>query len=169
MTLTAIDPGKKALAWAHFDGSSLIKAGLSRFPKDAVTWDMNLAEYACYHALQVPPADVAVLEGMFQYPPGPQAKLTPKAQIAVANDLLQLQAIGGIVAGKVGDKVILLTAAEWKGQVDKSVTQHRLQETLDLLELTRLQACLAKIPPSMQHNTYDAVALGLTYLGRMRK
>lgn len=169
MTLTAIDPGKKQLAWAHFELNVFQSAGLSRFPLKALTWDTGIADYAFYHGTQVPPADMVVVEGMYHYPPGPENKLSRKAQIAVANDLLQLQAIGCLVAGNVGKRWDVRTASEWKGQVDKDVTKRRAGRELDLLELTRAQACLAKVPPSLQHNVWDAIALGLTYLGRVKK
>lgn len=130
---------------------------------------MPLGELAIAHADNVNfIVDQVVIEEMRHYP----GRDTPQASAAKAADLLRLQAIGGIVAGRcVGPRgpVRYLPALEWKGQVPKEVTQHRVRRALNAEELERLDFALAEYPKGLGHNLYDAVGIGLSFLGRVKK
>jgi hypothetical protein len=57
------------------------------------------------------------------------------------------------------------TVPEWKGQLSKKISHKRTLETLDENSI-ELRYCekKQKIPPSLEHNTLDAVALLTRYL-----
>src|SRR5687768_6426097 len=84
----SIDPGSKGLAWAEWQGPVLFSAGLSRSAADA------LEDRAIDHTrpFDGESFDIVILERMTHYPKG-------KAADAKANDLLDLQMVGGTVAG----------------------------------------------------------------------
>jgi hypothetical protein len=82
------------------------------------------------------------------------------------NDLIQLAAVvGAIVSMRSLKGIVVRLPEEWKGQVPKEVHHQRAMGRLSVAELTRLP----KQAKSIFHNTMDAVALGLTELGRLGK
>jgi hypothetical protein len=84
-----------------------------------------------------------------------------------ANDLLDISVIGAIVAGyQRPTDLVYYAAREWKGQVPKKVTEHRIKKILDQDELVILNRCLKLLPRGLHHNVYDAVALGAYHLRR---
>ena len=154
----AVDPGKHALGWSAWSGGDLVACGLARAE------GRDLGALAAALVEQVPcGADVAVVERMVH-------GYTSMAAIKdkVAKDLLDLQAIGGYVAGASGArKVVWASAHEWKGETPKTVTAKRVDKALRPEELATMRAALKTIPKALRHNLVDGVAIGLWYLRRI--
>lgn len=77
------------------------------------------------------------------------------------NDLIALAVKVGRVAAfysSSGATVTLIKPSKWKGSVPKDVHHSRALEKLKAHEIARVHA---------NHNTLDAIALGLTHLKRM--
>lgn len=149
----------------------LLDAGLAK-----VQGRLELGARAQALADQVPRgADRVVVERMFHYPTHGRQD-SRQRQDRVANDLLDLQAIGGIVAGHVvapGGSIEYVTAHGWKGETPKDVTARRIMgpERPILLpeELEILRRILAAIPKGLHHNVLDALGIGLWKLRRWKR
>lgn len=158
-TVLSVDPGSKGLGWARWLDGQLIMMGYSRSAAK------DIEERAIAHALAIPGprVDVAVVERMTLYPGQSKSQ-------AAANDLLDLQLIGGYVAGAclgLGGRLKAVRPSEWKGQVPKEIMGRRIVSRLHQVEAERLTFALEKIPASLQHNLLDAVGIGLAFLGRL--
>ncbi len=75
------------------------------------------------------------------------------------NDLLELAGVDGALSAMYPYPVSHVFPSDWKGQVPKKIMTERIFNTLRLSELTALQ--------SKDHNTLDAVGIGLSHLGRL--
>lgn len=164
-SLLSLDPGKNALGWAYFGAAGLLYAcGVVR----AGEHEKNIALVArlVIEAVRVaistfPPAERLVTEQMFVYP-GPQ-----KIDL---NDLIALSFIsgGGHILVAPHAELTLVTPSAWKGQVPKPIMQKRIEAKLSPLERQMAVASLQGVAPSLQHNGWDAVGIGLNALGRLR-
>jgi hypothetical protein len=165
-TLLAIDPGKKGLGWSAWNFGELLAAGIARSPRGL----HHLGEQAIALAAQVPSgADEAVVERMVQYPSRGRRDSVQR-QDALANDLLDLQAIGGIVAARcVTGGIYFATPHEWKGELPKEVVILRVRNLLSEGEAKTLEGALEDIPASLRHNALEAVGLGLWRLKRWKR
>jgi hypothetical protein len=83
------------------------------------------------------------------------------------NDLIQLAAVVGALVTMRSQKgtPIVRLPEEWKGQVPKKIHHERALSRLSDAE----RAVIPKLAESTLHNVLDAVALGLTQLGRLGK
>lgn len=165
MILLAIDPGLEFLAWATFYEKRLLSCGLSIVYKERQT----LGELARSHVNNVPRLnyDYIVLEEMRHYP----AKGARHIADAKANDLLRLQLIGAYVSGSLSleqTQFISAPAMQWKGQVKKHVTKHRVYDALDEREQEVFAHDVKRIAESKRHNVFDAIGIGLFALGRIK-
>lgn len=134
----AVDPGKKASGWAYFAAGKLALAGFG---------------------LAAPFAEFAICE-LMEWRPG-VAISQPKALIAA-------QAGGVAVAARAARRdLYLVPVSQWKGSVPKNVTLKRSRHALDREESRVMWGSVEGLRPSMRHNTYDAVAMGLWLLGRI--
>lgn len=165
----AIDPGKGGhnggLGWSAWEKVDLLSAGLAR-----VKGRLELGHRALELASQIPSgAEEATVEQMFHYPTHGRRDTIQRAD-RVANDLLDLQAIGGIVAAKCTTGAITyVTAHGWKGEIPKDVVILRVWKLLTPEEKRTLEACLRGIPESLHHNVLEAVGLGLWRLRRWKR
>ena len=144
-TLLAIDPGLQKLGWAFFTDQTLTRAGLSR--TSCIVSDLQ--ELVDIHARNLPCAEASVVEQMWVYPGG--GKGDP-------NDLVRIAIVGACLAERKADSCSFVPAWKWKGQVPKEIHHARTRKILNEEEnllLTRAN-----------HDTMDAVALGLWALGR---
>lgn len=82
------------------------------------------------------------------------------------NDLIDLAAVVGALCVTFSEAFVLkaVQPREWKGQVPKEIHHARALSRLDADERARVP----KLAKSRLHNALDALALGLTDLGRMR-
>lgn len=86
------------------------------------------------------------------------------------NDLLDLAGVDGAMAEHFFrlfyfsvDEIRHVTPREWKGQVPKEIMNRRVLSKLNDIEKTRIQKVGAK-----DHNTLDAIGIGLHMLGRLK-
>lgn len=112
--------------------------------------------------------DKVTVEYMVHYPPRPGKRLSEKARTAIANDLLALQAIGGMVAAAfvIPGQIKWVTPHQWKGSTDTAVLEARLREPgcLSAEELRILDG----IPRALRHNAVDAKVMLMIEQGRFR-
>ena len=197
--LLSLDPGRQGFGWAAFDLTPNLRTarqdarcracGVVPQPKSKRDFEAAaLQDVAAKVASDIDAAleplgftDVnagAVVERMVLY---------PGQKTYAANDLLDLQAIGGMVAAALVPlrQITYRRPSEWKGSVDTEVIARRLLETpaspmpharnpltVQEQELLR-EACLRagyKTPerPGRAHNIVDAAAMGLVEVGRLR-
>jgi hypothetical protein len=95
----------------------------------------------------------------------PQVYRTSRAPDVDPNDLIQLAAVVGDMAGALrphASAVHVFQPRTWKGQVPKDVHHRRVKAKLRPAELHSIL-----LPAqSLRHNVLDAIALGLFYLKR---
>jgi hypothetical protein len=148
--LVSIDPSTRDLAWARWDGKTLVACGLYPFDKLWVAgeWCRNVG------------GDVLVVEEPMVYH---GAKNTKGAD---AEDLIQLAKVVGACATFRGH-VTFLKPANWKGQIPKDVCWMRSLKRLSVQEAAVYDAAIRQVGASKRHNVHDAIGLGLYYLGRL--
>lgn len=79
-------------------------------------------------------------------------------------DLIDLAAAAGRVAAN--HEAQYRRPAQWKGQLRKDIQHARMRKVLDAGELAIVDAITCA--PSLRHNVYDAICIGLSHLGRFR-
>lgn len=88
-----------------------------------------------------------------------------KHQAGDQNDLIELAGVAGAVVGLFADaSAVSYTPREHKGQVPKEVHNARVQKKLTPEERAAVEECA----PSLMHNVWDAVGIGLFQLGRLK-
>ena len=80
------------------------------------------------------------------------------------NDLIDIAGVAGAIIGAAPARSVEWSPLpkEWKGNLPKEVTAQRVMNALRPDEHKAIQPC----PPSLMHNVYDAIHLGLVYLKR---
>lgn len=160
----AIDPGKEALGWA-LGRHEIQAAGLIR-NVDRKALHQSFASLR----LGLPwnePAEVW-MEYMVQYP-----YQRPDVATAKANDLLNLQFVGGVLVGALAQqlgfghcKICPIEPSAWNGGAQESVVQARVKAELETEERAALG--LHRYPVGLQHNLWDAAGIWLYGAGRLR-
>jgi hypothetical protein len=138
--LLAIDPGVHRFGVALFEGLRLVRA--------------------CWvgHEMLPPVFGIhdVVIEMPRIYPGSGQRK-------GDLNDLLDLAASVGYVEGLYREaRQSRIFPAQWKGQVPKKIMNARVLARLDAAERRCIESVGAK-----DHNTIDAIGIGLHHLGRL--
>lgn len=165
MLLLAIDPGLRCTGWAGFEHGRLIACGVSIRART-----LTVAHAAEQHALAIPTGfDLAVVEKMIHYAETRPGKVSPQKSNAVANDLIDLSNVGAWIAAKCAKRFALVPAREWKGSRPENVTRKRTKYILTWPEINVMEegvnaTCRGK--DENAHNCYDAIGIGLFYLGR---
>lgn len=145
-TLLTLDPGKTYVAFAKFDNGVLVHAETVKSKKP---WPEGAVEVA-----KVLKAHGPVDEFVFEFP-----VVYPK-QTRSPNDLLPLCYADGLVTAVLEpEKVEAVDPARWKGTIDPDIVIARVQNALTPTETA---ACKSK-----DHNTWDAVGIGLWKLKRI--
>lgn len=161
-----IDPGEEALAWV---------LGFGRIQAAGMALDLSPAKLGeafgqifsgTWPAIQGVPQVHVWVEFMFQR--GGQA---PHIAMRKAKDLLDLQFLGGAVAGAIlalcpGASVTPITYHRWAGSFAEKQVQARVLQTLDSDEVCVLDA--KRWPGEIRHNLYDAAGIFLYATGRLR-
>lgn len=166
--LLSIDPSIRACGIAVFDKSKLVHANVLRTmavvnpvisieeiaDKVLTSWEQTMGvSYA---------PEVLIVE-LPQIYSGKQAKGDP-------NDLIPSAILAGVLWEKLKPKAIMLPQPkQWKGQLTKEVTTNRVMEKLTDRELTNVSDDLMRVPSNLRHNAYDAIALGIWGLERLKK
>ena len=138
--LVAIDPDTTLFGWALFDDhSELIDTDVAATPY--LPMFTGLVDYVC----EIP-----------EDRPGSPAK---------KNDIIALALAAGRIIG--GRPCTFRRPSEWKGQIPKKVQHKRMRGVMSPEELWVLDGALASTAKSGHPEILDAVALGLTELGRL--
>lgn len=150
MTIVAIDPGIDT-GWATFerragDAFVLVDCGLGD-PREV---------YEGYHNLVNIVIEKPQVYRAAQSKGDPNDLITLAIRVGEYKEFFQHRA----------DRVDLVTPAVWKGQVPKPVHHRRIDSKLTTEE--RMVVGMAKVSEAKKHNVWDAVGLGLFYLGRTR-
>jgi len=155
--ILAIDPGIRSCGWALFGPDKrLLRCGLVQ----TKSTNRHLGDDAATMAAAIGfGSPHVILEEMVLRPEDPKSQ---------AEDLLRVQLVGGIVAGRCGGRVTTVHPMRWKGAVPKRIHQSRIRDELSEAERAVLEAGTAKVRGALKHNVLDAVGIGLWGVGRMR-
>jgi hypothetical protein len=160
--ILTVDSGTRVLAYAGWERNKLIRTGATR--SGAKTLAVRACDMVSDMLISVcgdgrtTISDI-VVEMPVVYPHS-KNKTDP-------NDLIALAIVAGAALGYIPVmRHRLVTAAEWKGQQPKDVTQRRVVKELSFKEERVLESALSCLPSSLHHNVYDAVGIGLWYLNR---
>lgn len=148
MNVIAIDPAARSYAYAVFDHNRLVECGYGKAPKELLA------------RLSVKTVYLWVLEKPRNY----------KSFSAAHKDLDMLrETLKGLSkhAKRRGEKQVLLYPSEWKGHVPKRIHHRRAWKVLDQYERETLGSSPEE--EDYPHDVHDAVALGLTYIGRIQR
>lgn len=160
--LATLDPGLRACGIAVFRDSTLVAAGLPRNPQQrgrgGQTWfAMSLSVRLWLHERGFVTLRRVIAECPQVYTAG-KAKGDP-------NDLIELAGVVGAVLGQADcDDIATVSPREWKGTLDADVMTERIRERLTATEAERIDP---DVPEHLQHNTLDAIGIGLHVLGRL--
>lgn len=159
-SVVALDPGIEGCGVAVFSEGVLFAAAYVRndTAKSAplVLRQVNMAAAAMrwLFSLQGPHTNYVVVEMPRVYP---RSKGDPNDLIAIAG---VAAAFARSFVGGAGPHMYY--PAEWKGQVPKDIMGRRIKAKLSAEELGRIESIGAK-----DHNTIDAIGIGLKFLGRL--
>lgn len=160
MILVSIDPGIKGMSLAAFRDGQLERVELLRAPPRATF--ARADTWSTARLIDLGPVDLCVVERMVHYPGSTGARGN-----AVANDLIDLTAASCLLAGRINPRELrFVTPHEWKGTTPKEICEARALAKLREKERQLLWAYLADVPPSLRHNLWDALGIGLFALGR---
>lgn len=161
--LFACDPGTQVAGLAAFRDKRLVAAWRVKSSGDTPEARVRsaVAQTLALISHGVPRDPVEPVGGICEMPQ--VYKHGPGAQVDPDNILLLTLVVGGVLCGSAPLEWRLIKPAAWKGQVPKKVMNARVLGKLDddERELVRTQA-------NNDHNTVDAVGLGLHALSRLR-
>lgn len=164
----ALDPGRQGFGWARGAYGQLVAAGVVPQPHTGASLELVAANVI--NALLR--ADTVVIERMRMYPPKDgKRRETEQYRTAVANDLLDLQAIGGMVAGALTmpERVRWVHPGAWKGSTTAEQIEARLDAWAGWLPAERpVWAQVKALGKTLRHNAVEAVALLLGEHGLAR-
>lgn len=162
MYLLAVDPGIRGcgVAMFHRDRKTMLRAG---YVRNTVTkGDDMAAVIAMAKAVRVWTGQGLYVDTVWVEWPRVYTAAKSKGD---PNDLLPLAAVGSAVCvlhwDAAGHRVY---PYEWKGQMSKEVCHARTLARMSKEELDRIETVGAK-----DHNTYDAIGIGLHALGRFER
>ena len=163
--LVSYDPGVKVAGVALWDGNELTAAWLARgndWGETALNACLSISEHVPRELVSTYVVEV------------PQV-YTQRKQKGDPNDLIKVALNAGAFVGRALDsfdeaggekahlaQIVQYRPHQWKGQVPKDIAIKRFQKRLSVDELSRIESA----PKSLQHNVWDAVGLGLYYMGR---
>lgn len=150
----AIDAGVKALGWAR--GTDRIQAAGCSRTRDKLT----PAQYADLHARAIGAGSAALVALERMHWDG--------RRMTTPGDLLDVQAIGCIVAARVGGAIALYLPYEWT-RVSKDIGTLRMWDVLDESETRIVRAACEKATKAHAKEVLDAARLFLYDAGRIDK
>ena len=162
--LFCVDPGLRGCGAALFREGHLWRAS---YVKNPTTEGRGYQAYATMgHAVwnwsvktpRVEPITRQIIELPRIYPHAAQQKGDP-------NDLIDVACVGAAIAAMFGGvPTETVFPSDWKGQVPKEIMTERIKSKLSHTEMALVELVGAK-----DHNTFDAVGIGLHHLGRLGK
>lgn len=155
MKRAAIDPGKRHAGIALFAGNELVGATLL---KTKSVWPQCVVELASKAVTFVKEAGMGELdELLLEYP-----KVARQWAKGDPNDLVALAYTQGAMTTALPAKEVkAIEPQAWKGTVDADIVTERIKVQLTPVEQGKVYAT--------DHNTYDAVGIGLWKCGRLHK
>jgi hypothetical protein len=142
--LISVDPGVKHSGFAFWHRGDLVGAFL--VPADT-PMPNHFPDVPCEIVIELP-----------------QVYRERRKQKGDQNDLVNLAFAAGRIAGALGLPVTCYRPHDWKGSVPKDVMVERVRSCLSPEELSKMD-----LPaPSLRHNVFDAVGIGLHHLKRRR-
>lgn len=170
--MLSVDPGVDGCGVAAWEAGLLVRAEYVRAKLGVdVEHSMLDWELAAWCVWRDHATDGNVKELVLEHP-----QVYAKRLNTDPADLITLALLGGAVAGlfRVENpalRVVTYLPAEHKGQVPKPkkstdpyIIAERAKKRLSPAELERVESCA----PSLAHNVWDAIWLGLHYQGRTR-
>jgi hypothetical protein len=160
--LLCVDPGLRGCGCAVFADGALVRAAYVPSPEQSargpVAWlAMSEAVTVWYGQLVRFPSEL-LLEVMRIYPRSDQQKGDP-------NDLLELNGVQGAIAANIKPERLLgYFPHDWKGSIPKDKLAKRIRLALTETERNNIISVGAK-----DHNTIDAIGIGLHRLGRLNR
>ncbi len=158
MILT-IDAGVTCCGWATWKHSKLFACGLSRTQKTTIE------ERARDHEFEFRKIDRLVIEKPEVY--------QQRFWKGDPRDLIDLAMIVGAIIKEAPPEVLIQTVfpKQWKGQVPREVEGNRTRKKLDSTELAltkkpEVYGRPTTAPPSLIHNMFSAIGIGLWVVGR---
>lgn len=153
----SIDPGVNDVGVACWKDAGLASAALVR--KGKADWLSLAHRTAAWVQVVYKSVDVVVIEK-------PQVYRQHLLK-GDPNDLISLAIVVGAIANAFklawpDVQVVIIHPREWKGQLPKKVSTERSRGILSDDELD----CVQLPAKSLQHNVWDAVGIGLHYVGR---
>lgn len=163
MSLISIDPGVRGCGCAYWEDGLLkaatyVKARGDGQGQRAQAW-LPMAKAVSEWAMSTVGglgSPICVIELPRVYP-GARQK-------GDQNDLIELAAVVGAIVAMLDVLTAVMYPYEWKGQVPKKIHHERAKKRLSAEELSTVTLPSAK---GLQHNVYDAIALGLVHLDRL--
>ena len=163
-TLLAVDPGIRGCGAAMFTAGVLTRAAYVKSP--VATGNTASAARAMGHAVAEwakGPIDALALEWPRVY----ATRIREGKSDADPNDLLGLAAVDAAIAMVLAyTPVECFAPSDWKGQMKKGPCHARIRGRLSDGELVVMEGVS---PPSLAHNVWDAVGIGLHRLGRFER
>lgn len=165
MRTLAIDPGVRHLGWAVLEGGTPTVLGAAKLP-DHLSGDKlhDAAHWFTSHPRLAPlltpgGVDEVIIERMVHYHNKP---------LGDPNDLMNITAIGGLLAGRTGAPTFWVAPSVWKGQVPKEINHGRIQAWLaDRGKLDLAHTLLEPTPPRFREHAWDALGVALFHCGEL--
>jgi len=158
--MICIDPGLRGCGVAYFNAASkqLVRA---EYVKNPITEGRGPKAH-CSMARAIADQTFLSHDIVLEFP-----RIYPGVRGEDMNDLLDLAGVDGAIAAllcSATHTIRHLFPSDWKGQVPKAKMNARVLKQLSLLERDNIVTAGSK-----DHNTLDAVGIGLYVLGRLDK
>lgn len=152
--MISIDPGINGCGVAEWDGTTLKCACYIRAIANSTVSKPYMMGWTLAQTL---PADRFIL---FEHP-----QFYSGTMPGIVDDLMDLVEVGATFAGMRSCPLEWILPHKWKGSVDAEIIIERVKE-----RLTEEEKKEVELPPrALEHNVYDAIGIGLFYLGRLEK
>lgn len=155
----SVDPGLRVSGYAIWLGNTLQSAGLAT---DSKTLMGPMAWREMASALLLIVLNKRIDNLFIEIP----QVYTASRSKGDPNDLIQIAGVAGAITSAIYSPMSTaygVKPREWKGCVEKSVTENRVRKKLSNAELKTIKFPTAK---SLHHNVFDAIGIGLYHLGR---
>lgn len=159
--LIAVDPGLHHCGVAYFVGGRLVRASLVRNPDSVSGMGARAARPMARAVLD---DTIAMLPRRVEAVVLELPQVYPGGRGGNPGDLIDLAGVvGGVAALLPTADVTFYRPPVWKGNVPKDIMERRTVAALDDTERAAMPGPAA-CPPSLLHNVWDAVALGLYHV-----
>lgn len=160
----AVDPGLRMVGLALFEtDGTLVRCGLARGRIEEKTDQGPEVWRDTVEAVVAWVGDAPLLRIVSEYPKVYTVRNTDPHHL-----LLLASVVGGIALAFHNVDMRTVLPSQWKQQRSKEATTAQARRILSLEEHEVVRKGLTLVSTSLHHNVWDAVALGLVRLNRMR-